>query len=237
MHVPHLGVGSISLTSGTSRLTRKVSLGLLACLFTATLCLFAGALRAETATRGTCPNTTLPWVDAEHPEQILQQLTQPANQNTRRFVELRAHPMLQNLLILRGNVTFTDQGTLIKQTIEPYAETLKFDGKYITRTRNDKTRRWSTKRLGAMADYLRLFNQLINGKQTQLLDNFKVSGWYDNDDWQLRLTAKQQTSRTKDQTIWVCGTGASIDAVRTERAEAWEEIQFLADDPRTDSQT
>lgn len=233
----HPGVGSIFLTSGTSRLTRKISKGLAAGLFAGALCLFSGALLAQTTPRGICPNSTLSWVSVDHPEQILQQLAQPTNQNTRQFVELRAHPMLQNLLVLRGNVTLTDQGTLVKQTTEPYAETLAFDGTYITRSRNDKTRRWSAKRLGVMADYLRLFNQLITGRHTQLLDNFNVNAWYANETWQLQLTPKRQTSRNKDQTVWVCGTGSGIDAVRTEHSQAWEEIQFLGDHPRADSPT
>ena len=112
---------------------------------------------------------------AERTQVLLQALAEPVPSTTR-FVERRESGLLDEPLILRGEMARPETDRLVRSVLAPYSERSEIHGERVEVTREDgRTRRFSLRRapaLGALRDGLQA---LLSGDAKALQENFEVT--------------------------------------------------------------
>jgi len=106
---------------------------------------------------------------------VLQALAQPVPSNTR-FVERRESDLLEEPLILRGEMARPDADRLVRSVLAPYAERSEIHGERVVVTREDgRERRFSLRRAPALAALRDGLQALLSGDAQALQASFEVT--------------------------------------------------------------
>ncbi|TXK62278.1 LolA-related protein [Alkalisalibacterium limincola] len=120
-------------------------------------------------------STPVPSSDDERTRAVLQALAQPVPSNTR-FVERRESGLLDEPLILRGEMARPDADRLVRSVLAPYSERSEIHGERVVVTREDgRERRFSLRRAPALAALRDGLQALLSGDAQALQASFEVT--------------------------------------------------------------
>src|SRR5262245_31588660 len=171
MRVLRLTTGSTSMTSGirlrnTARPVRTLALLLLA----PAICFAA------------------PDVDG-----LLAKLARPAPATTP-FVEVRYSKLLDQPIVVKGQLEYHEDGALVRAVNEPFRERTEIKGETVTIERVGKSpRRFSLKRAPELRSMLAGFGAVLGGSRASLEQDFNLALQGDEHHWQLAMTPKLPT--------------------------------------------
>lgn len=106
---------------------------------------------------------------------LLQALAEPVPSNTR-FVERRESALLDEPLVLRGEMGRPEADRLVRSVLAPYSERSEIHGERVEVTREDgRARRFSLRRAPALAALRDGLQALLSGDARTLQDGFEVT--------------------------------------------------------------
>lgn len=123
-------------------------------------------------------------------ETLLASLARPAPATTS-FVEVRYSKLLDQPLIVKGELEYLEDGVLARTVKEPFKERTEIHGERVIVERAGKPRRqFSLKRAPELRGLLGSFAAVLGGSRASLEQNFNLALQGEQGHWQLRLTPK-----------------------------------------------
>jgi hypothetical protein len=121
---------------------------------------------------------------------LLKRLARPAPATTP-FVEVRFSKLLDQPLIVKGQLEYHEDGALVRAVNEPFKERTEIRGEAVTVERVGKSpRRFSLKRAPQLRSLLGGFAAVLGGGQETLERDFTVALTGEENHWKLALTPK-----------------------------------------------
>lgn len=143
------------------------------------------------------------------------------------FTERRSSRLLDEPLILSGEITFIEGGALRKQISRPVVESVLISADTIELSRNGKTRRLSMDRRGDLKAFYLGMQALLTGDSQGLLELFEASSSVEQDAWTIDLVPKTAELRKFLSRLTVTGRGSQIRTLLTEQPGGdWQEMSF-----------
>ena len=123
-------------------------------------------------------------------ESLLKKLAHPAPATTP-FVEVRFSKLLDQPLIVKGQLEYHEDGALVRAVNAPFVERTEIKGETVTVARVGKTaRRFSLKRAPELRSMLGAFGAVLGGGRASLEQDFNLALSGEANHWQLALTPK-----------------------------------------------
>ena len=144
------------------------------------------------------------------------------------FVEKRQSQLLEEPLILFGEVLFTQDGTLSKRIEKPFQERVTISADSMEMERKGRVRRVSLdKRAGVKVFYAGM-RALLNGDTDALFELFEVATTAGEDEsWTIELVPKAADLRTFVEQLTISGQGGQVLTVHTNQPGGdWQEMSF-----------
>lgn len=165
--------------------------------------------------------------DFDRIAEILGNIDTPRNE-TIPFVEKRQNQLLEEPLILHGEVLFAADGTLSKRIERPVQERVTISADSLELARNGRVRRVSLdKRAGVKVFYAGM-RALLDGDTGSLFELFVVSASVgDAENWTIELVPKDADLRTFVEQMIISGQGGQVITVHTDQPGGdWQEMSF-----------
>lgn len=123
-------------------------------------------------------------------EGLLASLARPAPATTP-FVEVRYSKLLDRPLLVKGQLEYHEDGTLVRAVKEPFQERTEVQGETVRVDRVGRsTRRFSLKRAPQLRSMLGSFGAVLGGSRASLEQHFNLTLQGDTDQWRLTMTPK-----------------------------------------------
>jgi len=124
---------------------------------------------------------------------LLERLARPAPATTP-FVEVRFSKLLDQPLVVKGQLEYHEDGALVRAVNDPFRERTEIRGETVTVERVGRSpRRFSLKRAPELRSMLGGFAAVLGGGQETLQRDFNVVLTGDEQRWKLALTPKSAT--------------------------------------------
>jgi hypothetical protein len=121
---------------------------------------------------------------------LLAKLARPAPATTP-FVEVRYSKLLDQPSVVKGQLEYHEDGTLVRAVHEPFRERTEIKGETVTIERVGKSpRRFSLKRAPELRSMLAGFGAVLGGSRATLEQDFNLALKGDTAHWQLAMTPK-----------------------------------------------
>jgi hypothetical protein len=121
---------------------------------------------------------------------LLKRLARPAPATTP-FVEVRFSNLLDQPLVVKGQLEYHEDGALVRAVSVPFRERTEIRGEAVTVERVGKaTRRFSLKRAPELRSMLGGFAAVLGGGQESLKRDFSLALTGEEQHWHLALTPK-----------------------------------------------
>lgn len=158
---------------------------------------------------------------AERTRVLLQALAEPVPTNTR-FVERRESGLLDQPLILRGEMGRPQADRLVRSVLAPYSERSEIHGERVVVTREDgREQRFSLRRAPALAALRDGLQALLSGDAQALQESFEVTldEAPDGDAW--RFTMRPHAARVAEhiERLEAIGRGDDLRCLTTHEAD------------------
>jgi hypothetical protein len=123
-------------------------------------------------------------------DELLAKLARPAPATTP-FVEVRYSKLLDQPLVVKGQLEFHEDGALVRAVNEPFRERTEIRGETVSVERVGKApRRFSLKRAPELRSMLAGFGAVLGGSRASLEQDFNLALKGEADHWQLSMTPK-----------------------------------------------
>jgi Outer membrane lipoprotein carrier protein LolA-like len=123
-------------------------------------------------------------------EGLLRRLARPAPATTP-FVEVRFSKLLDQPIVVKGQLEYHEDGTLVRAVSVPFRERTEIRGETVTVERVGRSqRRFSLKRAPELRSMLGGFAAVLGGGQDTLERDFTLALADEEDQWKLALTPK-----------------------------------------------
>jgi hypothetical protein len=123
-------------------------------------------------------------------DSLLKKLAQPAPATTP-FVEVRYSKLLDQPIVVKGQLEYHEDGALVRAVNAPFRERTEIKGETVTVERVGKApRRFSLKRAPELRSMLGAFAAVLGGGRASLEQDFNLALNGDATHWQLALTPK-----------------------------------------------
>ena len=165
--------------------------------------------------------------DSERVAAILSDISTPRNEPIS-FIEKRQSQLLEEPLVLYGEVLFTQEGTLSKRIEKPFQERVTISAHSMEMERKGRIRRVSLdKRAGVKVFYAGM-RALLDGDTSTLYELFDVSTFAAEDtNWTIALIPKEADLRTFVEQLTISGQGGQVLTVHTDQPGGdWQEMSF-----------
>ena len=126
-------------------------------------------------------------------DKLLKSLARPAPATTA-FVEVRYSKLLDQPLIVKGQLEYHEDGTLVRAVNDPFRERTEIRGETVSVERvGHSTRRFSLKRAPELRSMLGGFGAVLGGSRASIDEDFNLALKGDTKQWQLTMTPKAAT--------------------------------------------
>jgi hypothetical protein len=133
------------------------------------------------------PATSFAALDAET---LLKSLAHPAPAVTP-FVEVRYSKLLDQPIVVKGQLEYHEDGTLVRAVMDPFKERTEIQGESVRIVRAGKSpRKFSLKRAPELRSMLGGFGAVLGGGREALYKDFNVVAQGETQAWKLALTPK-----------------------------------------------
>jgi hypothetical protein len=123
-------------------------------------------------------------------EELLKSLAHPAPATTP-FVEVRYSKLLDQPLVVKGQLEYLEDGTLVRSVSVPFSERTEIRGETVSVQRQGKpARRFSLKRAPELRSMLGGFAAVLGGGRGTLEKDFNIETSGETAQWKLALTPK-----------------------------------------------
>jgi hypothetical protein len=123
-------------------------------------------------------------------EELLKSLAHPAPATTP-FVEVRYSKLLDQPLVVKGQLEYLEDGTLVRSVSAPFSERTEIRGETVSVQRQGKpARRFSLKRAPELRSMLGGFAAVLGGGRGTLEKDFNIETSGETAQWKLALTPK-----------------------------------------------
>ena len=121
---------------------------------------------------------------------LLKSLAHPAPAVTP-FVEVRYSKLLDQPLVVKGQLEYHEDGTLVRAVADPFKERTEIQGETVSVLRAGKSpRKFSLKRAPELRSMLGGFGAVLGGSRDSLAKDFNIDVTGDPQAWKLALTPK-----------------------------------------------
>jgi Outer membrane lipoprotein carrier protein LolA-like len=142
---------------------------------------------------------------APDPDQLIARLAKPAPASIA-FREVRFSPLLQEPLIVAGNLGYTGPANLDRQVLQPYRETTEIRGESVRVAREGEPQRsFALNRAPELRGLLNGFTALLAGDAAAIKRSFSIGTSSTGNAWTLELTPLQAKARRRLRQIVVTG--------------------------------
>lgn len=126
-------------------------------------------------------------------ETLLAKLARPAPATTP-FVEARYSKLLDQPTVVKGQLEYHEDGSLVRAVNEPFKERTEIHGDAVTVERVGRSpRKFSLKRAPELRSMLGGFGAVLGGSRASLEQDFNLALKGDESQWQLAMTPKSAT--------------------------------------------
>jgi hypothetical protein len=123
---------------------------------------------------------------------LLKSLARPAPAVTP-FVEVRYSQLLEQPIVVKGQLEYHQDGTLVRAVKDPFQERTEIRGETVTIARVGKSKRtFSLKRAPELRSMLGGFSAVLGGGRAELERDFNLAVSGEAAGWKLALTPKSQ---------------------------------------------
>jgi hypothetical protein len=123
---------------------------------------------------------------------LLKSLARPAPAVTP-FVEVRYSKLLEQPIVVKGQLEYHEDGTLVRAVKDPFQERTEIRGETVTIARVGKApRTFSLKRAPELRSMLGGFSAVLGGGRTDLEKDFSIAVRGESAAWKVSLTPKSQ---------------------------------------------
>ncbi len=123
-------------------------------------------------------------------DSLLAKLARPAPATTP-FVEVRYSKLLDQPIVVKGQLEYHEDGALVRAVQAPFKERTEIRGETVTVERvGNSPRRFSLKRAPELRSMLSGFSAVLGGGRASLEQDFNLALKGEPDRWQLSLTPK-----------------------------------------------
>jgi hypothetical protein len=123
---------------------------------------------------------------------LLKSLARPAPAVTP-FVEVRYSKLLDQPIVVKGQLEYHEDGTLVRAVKSPFQERTEIKGESVTVARVGRSpRTFSLKRAPELRSMLGGFSAVLGGGRADLEKDFNIGVTGESSAWQLQLTPKSQ---------------------------------------------
>ncbi len=124
---------------------------------------------------------------------LLKSLAHPAPAVTP-FTEVRYSKLLDQPIVVKGQLEYHEDGTLVRAVNDPFKERTEIQGETVSVQRAGKSpRKFSLKRAPELRSMLGGFAAVLGGGRGTLDDDFNLAATGEKDLWKLSLTPKSAT--------------------------------------------
>ena len=121
---------------------------------------------------------------------LLKSLARPAPAVTP-FLEVRYSKLLDQPLIVKGQLEYHEDGTLVRAVTDPFKERTEIQGETVSILRAGKSpRKFSLKRAPELRSMIGGFGAVLGGSRDSLEKDFNIDVTGDSQAWKLALTPK-----------------------------------------------
>jgi hypothetical protein len=154
--------------------------------------------------------------------QLQAQLNQPVA-----FTETRSNELLDEPLLLTGELLYTSDGTLGKTILEPLQERVTITPQYVEMERKGRGRRLALKDRPDIGAFYAGMRALLEGDVEALRELFDASLEEGADGWTISMAPQSADLSEFVERLIVSGAGPHVLRVRTEQPNGdWQEMQF-----------
>jgi outer membrane lipoprotein carrier protein LolA len=123
---------------------------------------------------------------------LLKSLARPAPAVTP-FVEVRYSKLLEQPIVVKGQLEYHEDGTLVRAVKDPFQERTEIKGESVTIARVGKPqKKFSLKRAPELRSMLGGFSAVLGGGRADLEKDFNIGVTGEPSAWKLSLTPKSQ---------------------------------------------
>lgn len=158
--------------------------------------------------------------------EILSRVETPAS-SVIPFVELRKNALLEQPMVLSGEIDFSVPGSLSKHITSPFEERVTISSAAVEIERNGETRRLPLKRKKGLVEFYTGLNALLNRDVVTLMALFDVESLSTGDTWSIVLIPTNTSLEKSLERMIITGKKTRVTVVRTVQSEdIWQELSF-----------
>ena len=158
--------------------------------------------------------------------EILSRVETPAS-SVISFVELRKNALLEQPMVLSGEIDFSVPGSLSKHITSPFEERVTISSAAVEIERNGETRRLPLKRKKGLVEFYTGLNALLNRDVVTLMALFDVESLSTGDTWSIVLIPTNTSLEKSLERMIITGKKTRVTVVRTVQSkDIWQELSF-----------
>ena len=158
--------------------------------------------------------------------EILSRVETPAS-SVISFVELRKNALLEQPMVLSGEIDFSVAGSLSKHITSPFEERVTISSAAVEIERNGETRRLPLKRKKGLVEFYTGLNALLNRDVVTLMALFDVESLSTGDTWSIVLIPTNTSLEKSLERMIITGKKTRVTVVRTVQSkDIWQELSF-----------
>jgi hypothetical protein len=147
--------------------------------------------------------------DALDTQALIRRLAKPAPASIA-FAEIRFSPLLQQPLVVTGDLGYNGPAVLDRHVTRPYREDTEIRGESVkVRREGEPARSFALKRAPELQGLLTAFTALLAGNQADIEKQFTIAASGDEEIWRLVLTPVDVRVRKRVQQIEIDGRGSA----------------------------
>lgn len=160
-------------------------------------------------------------------EDLLAELSRPAPATTP-FVEARFSKLLNRPIVVKGQLEYHEDGTLVRAVHEPFRERTEIRGDAVTVERVGKaTKHFSLQHTPELRSMLASFSAILGGDRSILERDFDLAVQQDAGHWRLEMTPRAQAVRQHVRDIVMQGQGDEPRCIAVTQADAGASIMLV----------
>jgi hypothetical protein len=158
---------------------------------------------------------------------LLKSLAHPAPAVTP-FVEVRFSKLLDQPIVVRGQLEYHEDGSLVRAVSDPFKERTEIKGETVSVLRAGKSpRKFSLKRAPELRSMLGGFSAVLGGGRGSLDQDFTLASSGEKDLWKLSLTPKSATVGKYVKDIVIQGSQSEPRCIVVNQPDAESSVMLL----------
>lgn len=143
------------------------------------------------------------------------------------FVELRKNALLEQPMVLSGEIYFPAPGTLSKHITSPFEERVTISSIAVEIEKNGENRRLPLKRKKGLLEFYTGLNALLEKDLVTLMALFDVESLSGGETWSIVLVPADARLEKSLERMIISGADSRVTGVRTVQSDTvWQELSF-----------